>query len=157
MEMELQERVMRCANLRTVVGTVASGSFAPALLSLAHTAEAVGFACTVVQPFHWFSELRHSALVPLPVPSSPLLPRSAWCTNMSALYGWRRSHLYRVRLWRVVLHLHIDLLAVDVDHELSGPPLVSTHGASSTLVELLHALAVLAFRFQKRAAMFAHL
>ena len=34
-------------------------------------------------------------------------------------YGWRRSQLYRVRLWRVVVEKGLDLLAMDLDHQLA--------------------------------------
>ena len=108
-----------CALEGTVVGTVASRSYLIGLQNLAETARAVGFPCVVVQPFDWFEELRHELLVPLPVPSPTLLPRTMWChAPYNNQYGWRRSQLYRARLWRSVLELQLDLLALDLDHQL---------------------------------------
>lgn len=112
----------RCALRNTVVGTVASASFAPGLAALSNSAAAVGFPCTVVQPFDWFEALSDPQLEALPVPAPPLLPRSPWC-NQSGIrhqYGWRRSQLHRVRLWRVVLDYGLDLLAIDLDHEIGS-------------------------------------
>ena len=110
-----------CAVQNTVVGTVASLSFLPGLMQLASTAAAVGFPCIVVQPFDWFDALRDERLVPLEVPSPPLLPRTVWCNepSMRHQYGWRRSQLYRARLWRVVLERNLDLLAMDLDHQMA--------------------------------------
>lgn len=39
------------------------------------------------------------------------------------MHGWRRSHLYRVRLWRVVLEHGMDLLAIDLDWNIVANPL----------------------------------
>ena len=105
----------------TVVGTVASASYAVGMIQLAKSARGVGFACIVVQPFDWFADLGHELVVPLPVPSPTLKPRGMWCRPpYLTQYGWRRSQLYRTRMWRVVLELNLDLLAVDLDHQL-GP------------------------------------
>ena len=96
----------RCAVQNTVVGTVASASFLPGMTTLAASAHAVGFPCIVVQPFDWFDGLNHEQVVSLPVATPPLLPRSGYCKpEQRAEYGWRRSQLYRVRLWRVVARL----------------------------------------------------
>lgn len=118
----------RCAVDNTVVGTVASASFAAPLTRFAAAAQSGGgFNCTVVSAFDHFDALgRDPLLYPLPQPRPPLLPSSLWC-NASVqagntlvkrpapeLYGWRRSHLYRVRLWRVVLEYGFHLLAIDV-------------------------------------------
>ena len=114
-----------CAIENTVVGTVASASYLVGLRNLATTAHRVGFPCIVVQPFDWFDELRDNLLASLPVASPPLLPRPKWCDPNGApsvQYGWRRSQLYRVRLWRVVLELGLDLLAMDLDHEIGTNP-----------------------------------
>ena len=117
----MHAQLTRCAVSNTVVGTVASASFLPGLMTLADSSAAVGFACVVVQPFDWFDELKHERLEPLPVPSPTLVPRKVWCdTALRHQYGWRRSHLYRVRLWRVVLETGLNLLAADLDH-MMGP------------------------------------
>jgi hypothetical protein len=109
-----------CAVQNTVVGTVASASFLPGLTNLARSAKAVGFPCVVVQAFDWFDALLNESYAVLPVPSPPLLPRQMWCnSSMRHQYGWRRSQLYRVRLWRVVVEKGLDLLAMDLDHQLA--------------------------------------
>ena len=87
------------------------------MTTLAASAHAVGFPCIVVQPFDWFDGLNHEQVVSLPVATPPLLPRSGYCKpEQRAEYGWRRSQLYRTRLWRVVLEMGLDLLAMDLDH-----------------------------------------
>jgi hypothetical protein len=99
------------------------------MLELAGTATAAGFRCLVVQPYDDFEELHNRPdIAPLPLPNEPLLPRSIWCSPSftGALsphgervdvrwYGWRRSHLYRVRMWVEVLSRGLHLLAVDLD------------------------------------------
>jgi len=112
----------RCAVSNTVVGTVASASYAAGLATLADSAFAAGFACVVVQPFDFFPELEGPRVSALPVPSPPLLPRRIWCDDpkLKHQYGWRRSQLHRARLWRAVLELGLNLLAMDLDHML-GP------------------------------------
>ena len=129
----------RCAISNTVVGTVASASYAVGMLNLAQTARNVGFACIVVMPFDWFDELRHELIAPLPVASPPLRPRPLWCNPpYHHQYGWRRSQLYRARLWRVVLEMGLDLLALDLDHQLGSmnpvPFLHAIYAPSETVV-----------------------
>ena len=110
----------RCAVGNTVIGTVASASFAPGLMAQAESAHRTGFSCIVVQPFDRFEQLWHQYLEVLPVPSPPLLPGAVWCNDtLRHQYGWRRSQLHRVRLWRVVLEHGFDLLAMDLDHEVA--------------------------------------
>lgn len=110
----------RCAVGNTVIGTVASASFAPGLMAQAESAHRIGFSCIVVQPFDWFEQLKHKFIEVLPVPSPPLLPGAVWCKDpLRHQYGWRRSQLHRVRLWRVVLEHGFDLLAMDLDHEVA--------------------------------------
>jgi hypothetical protein len=117
-----------CAVENTVIGTVASASYALGLLSLARSAAASGFPCVVVQPFDYFEMLEHELVVALPVPSPPLLPRSVWCGDrLRHKYGWRRSQLHRVRLWRSVLALGLDLLALDLDHMPVSSPVAALH------------------------------
>ena len=104
-----------------MVGTVASASFTPGLMALAASASQVGFPCVVVQPFAWFEALNDPLVRSLPVPSPPLLPGSHWCKgDHQREYGWRRSQLHRVRMWRMVLEAKLDLLAMDLDHELGS-------------------------------------
>ena len=127
----------RCAVSNTVIGTVASASFAHGLTILARSAVAVGFPCVVVQPFDWFEMLGDLQTVePLPVPSPPLLPRSPWCTEpqLRHQYGWRRSQLYRARLWRVVLGYELDLLAMDLDHMLNPRCVWFSSGSLTALI-----------------------
>ena len=107
----MMRSIHECADRNTVVGTVASASFMPGLLALATSAANVGFPCVVVQPFDWFETLRHQLIRSLPVPSPPLLPRSVWCmSEHQREYGWRRSQLHRVRMWRLVLESALTCL-----------------------------------------------
>lgn len=111
---------------RVVIGTVASPLFANSLLKLAASAETVfgaRFRCVAVAVMGKAFEAmrRDERLAALPPPDRPLLPRERWCADPR--YGWRRSHLYRVRMWRLVLSAHFDLLAVDLDHYFLSDPL----------------------------------
>ena len=145
----------RCAVSNTVIGTVASASFAHGLTILARSAVAVGFPCVVVQPFDWFEMLGDLQTVePLPVPSPPLLPRSPWCTEpqLRHQYGWRRSQLYRARLWRVVLGYELDLLAMDLDHMLN-PRCVWFSSGSLTALNPYGIFTALSLRYYRRCSL----
>lgn len=123
--------VARCAQLGTVASTVASASYANAMMELAESAKTAGFACLAVQPYDDFHALhaKPELIVPLPLPPQPLLPRQIWCSesglagarNPSGMkvgigwYGWRRSHLYRVLMWVNILSRGYHLLAIDLD------------------------------------------
>lgn len=133
--------VARCASMATVAATVSSSSYSEPMLELAATAITAGFPCLVVQPFHEFPELHRPEILPLPLPEQPLLPRAMWCSmNWTGAirpdggkvswgwHGWRRSHLYRVRMWAAVLSRGFDMLAVDLDWRFAGPsPLPAIH------------------------------
>lgn len=106
-------RLSACALSGTVVATVASPAYAVPMLRLAASSRAAGVPCLVVQPFVHFAALQDRNVRSLSVPIPPLLPRQEWCTHPR--YGWRRSHMYRTRMWRVVIEAGFDLLAVDVD------------------------------------------
>lgn len=113
-----------CALSNTVIGTVASASYLGGMKALADSARTVGFPCIVVQPFDWFDELIDELYAPLPIASPPLRPRPLWCHwPYVHQFGWRRSQLYRARLWRVVAELGLDLLAMDLDHQIRMNPI----------------------------------
>ena len=101
-----------CALDRAVVATVASATYRRPLLRLAVSAHAVGFPCLVVQPYVPLNLSSTSGVRQLST-QVPLLPRPKWCGV--GRYGWRRSHLYRSRMWHTVLSAGYDLLAVDLD------------------------------------------
>ena len=133
-----------CVTSNVVLGTVASAAYIEHLVFLSQTAALAGFPCIVVQPFQHLSavqpvscsaspqcrtkgtfQIRNLSLVrQLSLPAPPRLPRSIWCdanlTNHSQIslqrYGWRRSHLYRTRMWTTILEHGYDLLAIDLDH-----------------------------------------
>ena len=124
------EAVAACANSGTVVGTVASASYIPALVALSQEAAMVGFPCTIVQTYEAFTTAKAKRVLrgqdlsyvrALSLPASPLLPRTIWCDANTASHistqrhGWRVSHLYRARMWRAVLENGHHLLAVDLD------------------------------------------
>ena len=154
--------MQHCAVNNTVLGTVASASFASALSRFATAARnAGGFPCTVVSAFDHFDALTSNPLLhALPQPHPPLLPSSLWCNESACprttdgacywvqprapdMYGWRRSQLYRVRLWRYVLHHGFDLLAIDLDWTMLYSPLpgiwtaVSPRASSGLTVDVV--------------------
>ena len=111
---------------RVVIGTVASASFDRPLQRLVATAAQVfgaRFRCVAaaVMGSPGFAAMRDRRVAPLPPPPSPLLPRQQWCGD--SRYGWRRSHLFRARMWRLVLNARLDLLAVDLDWYFVSDPL----------------------------------
>lgn len=130
------ERLEDCAVRGTVIGTAASAGYAEPLRQLAMSAASVGFACVAVQPmdsgFPWGRHTLLEAathfrvLADLP---TPFFPRPRWCVNSSTRYGWRRSHVYRMLLWRNVLTMGFDLLALDCDWVLRADPLRTLRAA----------------------------
>ena len=120
----------RCAVHGAVVGTIASAGYAVALLQLAMSA-ADWFACIAVQPMDPGYPWEQPALLEatpkrlihaLPDPETRFLPRTQWCGNGSR-YGWRRSHVYKMLLWRTVLEAGFHLLSLDCDWHLRSNPL----------------------------------
>lgn len=128
------EHMAACSTSGTVVGTVASVSYVQALVLLSQDALAAGFPCIIVQTYDAFVTAKAkralrgqnmSHVRALSLPKLPLLPRTIWCKESShdnaasrisvQRYGWRRSHLYRTRMWRAVLENGYNLLAVDLD------------------------------------------
>ena len=115
-----------CAIDNTIIGTVASASFDRPLRRLVTTAAQVYgprlrcVAASVMGSLD-FEAMRDQRVAPLPPPRRPLLPRSQWCDDPR--YGWRRSHLFRARMWRLVLAARFDLLAVDLDWYFLSDPL----------------------------------
>ena len=125
---EFCARLAPCAKNGTVVGTVASQSYRPSLLKAARAALATGFACVAVSAFDDFPELHTNPLI-RPLPPATLLPNPHFCTTRSHKYGWRRSQLYRTRLWVHVLACGYDLLATDLDWALKANPMAMLHAA----------------------------
>lgn len=143
----LQQRLSRCADAtRTVVGTVASASYREALDHLVATASrAAAVKCVALQAMDNLTAAHHPdggpsrlRLVVLPGPAhSTMMPEKHWCvtsTNRTIRVtrrrkiGWRRSHFYRVLMWRNVLSLGFNLLAVDCDWSFRSNPMPSIAG-----------------------------
>ena len=135
----------RCAVNNTVVATVASRAYAPALLELGGSAARVGFPCVLVLPMDeaTLPSPPPLTLLLLPVPTPALLPRQQWCKTNANKYGHRRAQLHRVRLWRMVLTAGLDLLAVDAPLRFAASPLPHFHmlvsSAAGRHVEILGA------------------
>ena len=123
----MRHRWQGCAiDGRVIVGTVASASFDRPLQRLVATAAQVfgaRFSCVAaaVMGHADFGAARDRRVALLPPPPRPLLPRQQWCGD--SRYGWRRSHLFRARMWRLVLAARLDLLAVDLDWYFISDPL----------------------------------
>ena len=125
----LREQLRRCAVNGTVVGSVASTAYLPALLEVARGArEHSGFACVATSMMDTDSPA-HELVLPLPRPTMELRPRQMWCGDRQYLdkFGWRRSHFFRVFMWYTVLRTGFDLLAVDCDWRFIGNPLPAIH------------------------------
>jgi len=107
------ETLRACETDGAVVSTVASADYLTPLRRLARSTLISGFRCLVVQPYTPLPTGVGDGFRQLSVPDPPLLPRPEWCNTTR--FGWRRSHLYRSRMWRVVLSHGFDMIAVDLD------------------------------------------
>ena len=114
----------RCASDNTVVASVASGSYIPSIKALAESASAVGFPCTVTQPYDsaHAALLRSEKLFLLPLPPAPLLPRRQFCEKEQPLYGWRRAQLHKMHMLRAVLAASLNVLSIDANFRLGANP-----------------------------------
>ena len=137
-------KALRCARANTVVGTSASTAFFPAMHALAESVWAAAhFPCVLVSTP---SELKHSERIyPLPRPHPRPLPELMWCNasvryrdlkDARHAYGWRRTGFYKVRLFRFVLDLGLDLLTLDLDWRMQFDPLPGIHAANVDVVAI---------------------
>ena len=132
----------RCAGNGTVVGTVASASFARQMLGLAASAKRLGFGCIAVSAIGSFPALRDPRVQVLRSlnrsDDHDMLPRPRWCSRSTSptasatsvaawgdvgLYGWRRSGLFRTRLWQLVLESGFNIFAGDCDWAFAWNPM----------------------------------
>ena len=120
-----------------MIGTVASQAYSAQLRGLADSAISVGFGCVAVAAMDPFAALLHPSIFELPAPPERLLPRTKWCKEWSAEYGWRRSGFYRSRMWRLVLESGYDLFAVDCDWRLLWSPVPHIHLRMPTAVDVV--------------------
>jgi hypothetical protein len=109
-----------CALQSTVVGTTATADYAVPLHRLATTAAKVGFPCIAVQAidrgFPWVAPLtKNSSLFHTLPDIAPFWPRERFCDEHETRYGWRRVHVYMMRMWLTVLQSGYDLFSVDAD------------------------------------------
>jgi hypothetical protein len=109
-----------CALQSTVVGTTATADYAVPLHRLATTAAKVGFPCIAVQAidrgFPWVAPLtKNSSLFHTLPDIAPFWPRERFCDEHETRYGWRRVHVYKMRMWLTVLQSGYDLFSVDAD------------------------------------------
>ena len=109
-----------CASDGTVIAAVASGIYVASLLNFAKSATIFGFQCIATVPYDraHVHELRSPDVYTLPIPEPELLPRAQWCN--SSLYGWRRTHLYKMHLWRVVIEVTSTLVLLHTALPLSS-------------------------------------
>jgi hypothetical protein len=114
-----------------VVASVLSPGALPALLSLARSATAAGFPCIVAiafgepsAPLAELSAEEASLVVLVEPPGSAALPRARWCNRTQLGQYWhRRAQFSRLHLWRRLLDLPLDVLAVDASLQLARNPL----------------------------------
>ena len=126
--------ILSCAQRGTVVATVypdrASADEDAATIQvmapLANSVVAAGFPCLVVQPFEEPASFSSPPVAFLPAPTPPLLPRSRFC-NSSSEYTNRRVQLHRMRMLRILLDQHLNVLSIDVNHILLRNPLPAIH------------------------------
>eukprot|EP00310_Coccolithus_braarudii_P020851 CAMPEP_0183338416 /NCGR_PEP_ID=MMETSP0164_2-20130417/5719_1 /TAXON_ID=221442 /ORGANISM="Coccolithus pelagicus ssp braarudi, Strain PLY182g" /LENGTH=418 /DNA_ID=CAMNT_0025508267 /DNA_START=677 /DNA_END=1931 /DNA_ORIENTATION=- len=142
------EGARRCAQSNTVIVTVVSTSYIPSVVAMAEGVSKAGYLCVVVQPSHPSPLLSHQLLFALP-PIPDVLPEPGWCDKANvgmptAKYGWRRSHLHRTHLWRVVASLQLNFLALDCDWRMRFDPvpflrtMTADGGATYDVVAMYH-------------------
>jgi SAM-dependent methyltransferase len=121
--LEARAGLERCAASGTVVVSVASGVYVSSLHALAASASAHGFGCVATLPYTatHANELSGQHTHVLAPPQPPLLPRAEWCGDPR--YGWRRTHLDKMRLWRIVLDEGFDILSIDANYKMMLSPL----------------------------------
>mmetsp|Transcript_29191 Transcript_29191/g.61378 ORF Transcript_29191/g.61378 Transcript_29191/m.61378 type:complete len:402 (+) Transcript_29191:1-1206(+) len=138
----------RCALKKTVIATVASGVYIPSAVELAMSAADVGYKCIVSQPYDKAHAAAlasaaaakqgprisksHPLIHVLPVPKKPLLPERMFCDTVNKKgYGWRRTHLHKMLMFRRVLGAGFDLLSLDANYLLAKDPLPLLHSIRS--------------------------
>ena len=137
--LRLRDPLSSCAVNGTVVGTFATISYASHLLRLARSAvDHIGFPCVVLQAvdpgFPWQSSLpvalseELSVVVrAMPDPDAPerYRPHAEFCDESSGKaikYGWRRTHLFKMLLWRTVIERGFNLFSMDCDYFFREEP-----------------------------------
>ena len=133
-----------CSDSGAVLGTVASAAYRQPLLRLARSARRSGWPCLVAQTYapilldnNRSISAGRTHIRELSLPDPPLLPRPSWCNRQR--HGWRRSHLHRTRMWRIVLAAGFDLLAVDLDWDFADIHGIPLRPPSSLLPALREA------------------
>jgi len=116
-----------CAKQNTVIASAVAPDGLATILPLADSAIASGFACIVVQPVEAFRTAVPEKILPLPLPVPALLPRGRWCNKSASDYLKRRLQFHRVRLWRILLDLGLDVLGLDASLRLRHDPLPAIH------------------------------
>ena len=113
-----------CAAHQTVVASFATSEFNPSLAALSLSVTRAGFPCLVSLRGVWAPA---AGCVRYLESGVELFPRAEWCDhNVSGgdhrTYGWRLTHLFKPRLWRVVLNQGFNMLYLDANYRLLGDP-----------------------------------
>lgn len=87
-----------------VVASVATAEFAPFLDRLAQSVVRLGYRCLVSIRGEWPSASETDIVLYLQAAVGGLKPRPIWCEYANGIkYGWRLTHLLKVRLMQMVL------------------------------------------------------
>ena len=118
-----------CAAHGAVAASFATVEYGPSITALAHSATGAGFPCLVSLRGTWPPA---SGPVRYVESGVELLPRAEWCN--ASRYGWRLTHLYKPRLWRLVLSQGLDMLYLDCDYRLVQSPVPALRGLGVDVV-----------------------
>ena len=111
-----------CARYHTVVATVATPSYAQAMLEMAASCTSIArFPCVVVQGTASFDALRSPLLHALPLPGQPLLPIKRWC--ISDRFGWKLTQLHKMRMLTLLLRARLHTFIVDTNWRFVWDPM----------------------------------
>lgn len=116
--------VEQCARQGTVVVTTISKRYTSSMQRLVASANRRGgFPCVVVYAQDDVPELCDPNILPFYI-EPPLLPDPFWChvPEVTPLWGWARSQLYKTYALASLLQKGFDVLLLDADHRTSADP-----------------------------------
>ena len=136
-------RIAECAANHTVLMTSVNARYTPQARRLARSVWSVGefpALLVVVQGDAFLDELNgEPTAVQMrlePLVQGALSPEPLWCTNASwvDLWGWRRTHLYKVSAYHLLLSRGFNVLTVDADWIMSSPAMSRIEAARADVV-----------------------
>ena len=135
-------RIEDCAANATVLFTCVDARFALNARRLAESVRAVGefpAVLAVVQGDAFLDALPRALALQVrlaPAVAGALLPGPVWCSDaeLVELWGWRRTQLYKVAAYELLLARGLSVLTVDADWTMARPALARVAAARADVV-----------------------